>query len=353
MTTTIILSVGALLSVAGWYFYWNAHAKKFETSGYMGPATSWFGEFGMLAFAYLLTFLTVGRVKVIGKKNAPKKGRVLFAANHQLPCDFAMVRRGSGRHFRMLTAADQLGGFFGLLCAAGGVISVNFKAKTDGALAEQACIKAVSAKYSRIPFGLAAVLWLFLIAGFGYFFTEGESYPAIACVIAALVLAGCPGSSPALGIFPQGSLLPDDPQFKELFRPGAVRIGRSAEAASSETVWITPMAIHYKRDPKGADWTHKYLSKMRSMFVGTRSPKTWNPIFKLNLDELSQERRAAVEAERKEALRAHRKSNVTNYGGVVVVGKPIDVSTLPADPIEAIGVIRNEIARLYEEAQKH
>ena len=352
--TWLIASGAALLSVVVWYFFWNSHAKQFQTSGYVPPASSWFGQFGMIAFAYLLTFLTVGKVKVIGKKNAPKKGRVIFAANHQLPCDFAMVRRGSGRHFRMLTAADQLGGFFGLLSAAGGVISVAFKNKaTDGALAQEGCVKALSHKGFRIPFKLALVLWATALAGFVVSMQNGSDLGEILAIVGALFVLGCPGSKPALGIFPQGSLLPDDPELTEIFRPGAIKMARDAALASGESVKIVPLAIHYRKDPAKADWTHKYLKGMRSMFIGVRSPKTWNPLFKLNLDDLPESERERVKAERKEILRAYARAKTTNYGGVVVVGEPIDAATLPEDPIAAITIIKEKIAALLDEARKH
>lgn len=353
MLTFAIASIGTLLGVAGWYFYWKGHARRFEESGYVPPASSWFGELAFTAFAYLLTFLAVGKVKVYGRSNLPRGGRVVFAGNHQLPCDFAMLRRGSGRHFRMLTASDQLGGFFGLLCAAGGVISVAFKQKSDGQAAEAACIRAVADKSFRIPLALAAVLWALAAAAFVYAVANGLSLWALACVVAALIVAGMPGSGPALGIFPQGSLLPDDPEFKELFRPGAVRIACAASGVSSEPVKIVPIGICYKHDPKGADWTHKHLKGMRSMFLGTRNPKVWNPAFKVKLDELPEAERAEQERIRKEIMDAHKKSHVTNYGGVVVVGKPIDVAELPADPIEAIAIVRARIVEAVAEAGRH
>ncbi len=349
----IISILGALFGVAGWYMFWKGHAARFPQSGYVPPQTSWFGEFGMAAFAYLLTFLTVGKVKVIGKNKLPRGGRVIFAANHQLPCDFAMVRRGSGRHFRMLTAADQLGGFFGVLAACGGVISVAFKQKTDGQAAEQGCIRSVAAKNWRISFGVAVTLWLASAAGFVASLHFGMPWYALGAVVLALVVAGMPGSGPALGIFPQGALLPDDPDMKELFRPGAVRIGKAAASAAGEPVTIVPMAIHYKRDPNGADWTHRHLKGMRSMFLGTRNPKAWNPEFKKDLEAMTADERAESEAKRKEIMKAHKKSNVTNYGGVVVVGDPISIADLPEDPIEAIAIVRARIVELYETAKQH
>jgi 1-acyl-sn-glycerol-3-phosphate acyltransferase len=294
-------------------------------------------------------------VKVFGRKNLPKKGRVIFAANHQLPCDFAMVRRGAGRHFRMLTASDQLGGFFGLLSASGGVISVAFKQKNDGVAAQEGCVRALSCKGFRISWPMAVGIWLGLFAYLAASIYSGDvSGPLVLGLVAvALFVAGCPGSSPALGIFPQGSLLPDDPELKEHFRPGVIKIARETALASGEPVMIVPMAIRYKRNPAEADWTHKHLKGMRSMFLGARNPRAWNPIFKLNLDELSVSERERVEKERKEIMSAYKQAKVTNYGGVVVVGKAINAADLPEDPIKAVTMIKGEIAGLLFDADKH
>lgn len=301
----VVSGVLASCLLAGWYKHWQEHARKFTQSGYTPPRT---GRAGQLAFKLatrLLTFLTVGRVIVVNRCKSPKHGRVIFAANHQLPCDFAMLRRAANRHFRMLTAADQLKGPIGFLGAWMGVISVAFKQKSDGAAAEAACIKAVA---------------------------ENEG---------------------ALGIFPEGALLPDNPNLSENFRPGAVRIARAAALASGSPVQIVPIAIFYKHDRKQADWTHRFFGRFRSTFLGTRNPRNFDPIFKESLEGKSETEVAQIEAIREAKLRGYRKSHVTNYGGVVVVGEPIDIRDLPEDPIEAIGKIRDAVAALLVEAKKH
>jgi 1-acyl-sn-glycerol-3-phosphate acyltransferase len=352
MTHFFIAAAAVLLGSTGWFLYWKRHASKFSQSGYVPPASSWFSEFAACGFVRLLTSLTVGKVKVYGKEKAPRHGRVIFAANHQLPCDFAMLRLGAGRHLRMLTDSGQLKGIFGVLAALGGVISVNTKQECGGAAAERGCSKAVADKSFRIGFGLACVLWMLALAGFVFSLSAGSSLGAIAAVLAFLVVGSFPGSEPSLGIFPQGGLLPDDFDLKEHFRPGAIRVARESMELSGEPIKIVPVAIHYRWDPKFAGWTHRYLKGLRSMFGALRNPRYWNPIFKLKLDELSPEERTRVEQAREQLLREFAKSKVTNYGGVVMVGDAIDASTLPQDPIEAIAVIKQEVRKLLEEAKK-
>jgi 1-acyl-sn-glycerol-3-phosphate acyltransferase len=90
------------------------------------------------------------------------------------------------------------------------------------------------------------------------------------------------------------------------FRTGAVRAMQRARELGSENVAVLPMAIFYQRTP-----THTLLSKLgtRHMF-GPR-----------------------------------------NFGASVAIGKPIPITTLPADPRAATEVLRVEIARLYEVAK--
>jgi len=310
-----ILFAGAMLR---WYTFWKPHADKFQVSGYMPPDTSVFGKFWFNVASRFLVFMTVGRVKVVRLAPLPTGDEsVIFASNHQYPPDFAMLRIGSKRHLRMLTSSDELKGFFGVIAAFLGVISVAFREKSDGAAAEEACVRAV---------------------------------------------AKVRGS---LGIFPQGALIPRNILKKEEFRPGIVRISRKAfalqceevlskqRAADAKPVTIVPMAIYYRHDPVHADWTHFFLQKTRSMWLGMRNPKVDDPLFKLDVTTLGDAERAEVERLKEAKTKAYRRSHVTKYGGVVVVGEPINSLTLPEDQFEAVEVIRLKIAELLRIAEQH
>jgi len=301
----IALCVLLFARLALWYKTWKSHAAKFPTSGYTPPRAGFMSALCYAAACRFVTFMTVGSVKVIRTAEVPKTGRCIFAANHQLPCDFAMLRRGSGRHMRMLTAAEQLEGNFGVISAWFGAISVAFKQKSDGQAAERACTAAVAE-----PDG-------------------------------------------TLGIFPQGALLPDNVLKKEEFRPGCIRMARGASEMSHDDVSIIPVAIHYRRSPQRADWTHRFLRKYRSLFPALRNPRNWNPLFKLDAETLEPGEKARVLAEREQALQAYKNTRATNFGGVVVVGAPIKVSTLPQDPLQAIEVVRVQIAELLAVAERN
>ena len=299
-----IVTIAGVIRLAQWYSFWKKHAVKFVDSGYTPPRAGLLSELCFAAACRFVTFMTVGKVLVYRRRKVPTDGRIIFAANHQLPCDFAMVRAASGRHFRMLTASGELGGLFGVLSAWFGVISVAFKQKSDGAAAEQACVNAVAE------------------------------------------LNG------AIGIFPQGALLPENVLKKTEFRPGCVRMAAKASALSGEDVLIVPIAIHYIRDSAKADWTHRFLKGFRSRFLGMRNPRHWDADFKIDETQLGESERAELLARREAKLKEYRRSKVTNYGGVVVVGNPIPASTLPTDPLEAIEVVRQEMAALLEIAER-
>lgn len=349
MFSLLGLSAAVLASVLTiWYLFYQSHAAKYSQSGYVPPVTGPLGRIGFAAFSYLLTFLTVGKVRVTRKGRLPF-GRVVFAANHQLPCDFAMIRRGAGRHFHMLTASDQLGGPFGVLSAAGGVISVAFKNKEkDGPAAEKGCVKALSASFG-IELSIVAVA---LAGVFAAVVFESIFLGSALLLASGFLLARAP-YYPALGIFPEGSLLPDNPELGVNFRPGAIRIARAVAAKTGEPVFIVPMAIHYERDKAYADWTHRHLAGMRSMFPAIRNPKTWDPIFKVKLDELPESERADLAAKQEALKKAYAKSGKPVYGGAVVVGEAVNVADLPEDPIAAANFLRDIVAGLLNEARQH
>ena len=298
------LAVVVVLGLYRWYSYWSYHARKFSQSGYMAPKTTWAGKVFMNLSTRLLTFLTVGPVKVVNGHKSPKSGRTVYIGNHQMPCDFAMLRRGAGRHFRTLTSAKELKGFFGVLGAWSGVISIAFKEKADRAAAQDSCVLTV---------------------------TEEN---------------GC------LGIFPEGNLLPDNPELNERWLPGAVRIARAASAnAGGAPVNIVPIALYYEQDPQKASWSQRFLK--RNKWLGKRDPRNWDPVFKLDLEKMGADEKARVEKERAEKLKEYYRSHVTLYGGVVVVGDPIEVSTLPSNEDEASSVLRDKVRELLAEAKKH
>ncbi len=367
-----------------WFKYWRQHAGKYEESGYTPPASSWGAEVLFYLFARALVFVTVGRVDLIhgrllrgqagtyefeqdlqgGIGDLP--GRTVFLSNHQMQPDFAMLRHGAGRHFRMLTSADELkdlpekAGYlpcllrkiFAVGSAASGVISVGFKNKDDGQKAQSACIAALASNYTRLSrpqLVLLLVFWLLLALTA---ILSGHAYLAVGALVLSGLVGCLPGSQPALGIFPEGSLFPDNPELSEHFRPGAFRIAKAVAERSGEPVQIVPMAIYYKRDEKDAGWSQRFFAKLRSNYRGKRHPRCY-PEFKLDADKLPEHEREQVLARREQLMDEYRNSTMQLYGAVVVRGDPVLINELPDDPIAAMQDLRDRVAALYQVAKSH
>ncbi|MBZ0186074.1 MAG: hypothetical protein K8F91_07430, partial [Candidatus Obscuribacterales bacterium] len=122
-------------------------------------------------------------------------------------------------------------------------------------------------------------------------------------------------------LFPQGKLVRDNVLRSEDFRTGAIRAMHAARdkfGCQSCELAVLPMAVHYKRDARDATWFHKLVVKLG---------------FK-NFRRFKYDGVAA-----------------TNYGAIVVIGRPIPMDDLPADPREAIEVVKQEIDKLLAVAK--
>lgn len=123
-------------------------------------------------------------------------------------------------------------------------------------------------------------------------------------------------------MFPQGTLVKDNVQRSEQYRTGAMRaIARACAeyGVSPDEIAALPVAILYLRDPRYASTMHKLLNK-----IG------WKKFRSFRYD----------------------KQSTTNYGAIVVIGKPILASSLPADARDATEVVRVEIDKCLTQAKE-
>lgn len=356
MTNLLMLGALAVLSAA-WFFRWRRHSRRSaKVSGYIPPNTSFFGKAFHSYVTLAASFITVGPLKVVNPENLPSDKRVLLVANHQFLADASVLRRVSGRHFRALGDVAHFPGFFGLISSWLGVVTFSFKTKEDRAAGELAGVKVLAAKRSRFSIkwnsGLVTVLSLIFAGLCLIAIGHDEAVEAVGWLGAFAFISSRKGGDPCLGIAPQGALMPDNELKPEEFRVGCVRAAKAASAMCKEPVFIVPMAFHYLRDAKDAHWSQSIFNWTRSRFLGLRNPKHWDPIFKLDLETLGEEEKAAVEVERKTKWDAYKRSHVTLYGVVVAVGEPIDVSTLSDCPKEAIETIRLKMVDLLETAKR-
>lgn len=123
-------------------------------------------------------------------------------------------------------------------------------------------------------------------------------------------------------MFPQGKLVKDNVQRPDEYRTGSTRAIQRACAeygVNPDEIAALPVAILYLRDPRYASWMHKLMNK-----IG------WKKFRSFRYD----------------------KQSTTNYGAVVVFGKPILASSLPADARDATEVIRVEIDKCLSQAKE-
>ena len=133
-------------------------------------------------------------------------------------------------------------------------------------------------------------------------------------------------------LFPQGRLVWDNVLRPEDFRTGATRMVKATLAEIGEDpFFVLPIAIHYKREAKDATVLARVLRGM-----GMKWFRRWRDYEVVRHEDGTKTRNPKVEV---------------TYGAKCVIGKPIDVRTLPADPRQAIEVVRIAIQELLEEAQ--
>lgn len=291
LAALIILVLG--LTAYRRYKFWKKEAAKLLEGGYLpAPPTLAARLFFKLA-TRLIAFLVVGPVKVIGRKNARHKGRLLLAPNHTFAMDFSVVRTAVPTHYVQIAKAAEVQGFRALIAAWVGTIA----AKVEGGAAQK-------------PGQGAAVV------------TAAADYMAS-------------GTHARLLMFPQGKLVYDNVLRPEDFRTGAVRTLRLAaeKIGSADDLAVLPMALHYKRERKDATVFHRLVMALSRLIPPLKGFRRWVDVAR-NPDG------------------SKTKTVFTTYGATVVIGKPIPVADLPENPHEATEIVRLKIQELLEQAQK-
>jgi 1-acyl-sn-glycerol-3-phosphate acyltransferase len=269
--------------------FWIYQGRKLQKTGYMPPPSSKFARWFYKRSCHLIAWLKVGPIKVIGRENARFDGRGLVLPNHQFAMDFAAVGVATPFSYRQIAKAKELRGIRGPLAAWVGTVGV----QVEGGKAQ-----------------------------------DGKSNTVIDT--AKDILAHSHGAR--LLLFAQGKLVWDNILRKEDFRTGATRILQATIAEiGQDPIYVLPMAIHYKRDPKDATRLHRFLSA-----IGVKSFRRFKDYELVDNGDGTKTKKDRI---------------YTTYGAVVVVGKPIDARTLSADPREAIESIRVVIQGLLEQAQ--
>jgi 1-acyl-sn-glycerol-3-phosphate acyltransferase len=255
----------------------------------MPPASSKFARWFYKRACHLLAWLYVGPVKVIGQENAHFNGRGMVLPNHQFAMDFAVVGMATPFSYRQIAKSMELQGIRAPLAAWIGTVGV----QVEGGKTQDGAANTVIETSKKI-------------------------------------LAHSHGAR--LLLFAQGKLVWDNVLRPEEFRTGATRIAQATLGEiGDEPLYFLPEAIHYKRDPKDATRLTKILHG-----IGLKGFRHWKDY----------ELVTNADGSKTKAPR-----NYTTYGATIVIGKPIDVRSLPTDPRQAIEAYRVILQGLLEQAQ--
>jgi 1-acyl-sn-glycerol-3-phosphate acyltransferase len=271
--------------------FWIYQGKKIQQTGYMPPPSSKFARWFYKRACHIFAFLFVGPVKVIGRENALFDGRGLVLPNHQFAMDFAVVGTATPFSYRQVAKAKELLGLVrGSLAAWIGTVGV----QVEGGKAQ-----------------------------------DGGSNTVIDTSKNILVHS----HGARLLLFPQGMLVWDNILVpKTGFRTGATRILQATLAEiGNDPLYVLPMAVLYKRDPKDATRLTKIIHGL-----GLKGFRRWKD-FELVVNA--------------DGTKTKKPRIYTTYGATVVIGKPIDARTLPVDPRAAIEAVREVIQGLLDQAQ--
>ncbi|MBX9669814.1 MAG: hypothetical protein K2X93_19475 [Candidatus Obscuribacterales bacterium] len=124
---------------------------------------------------------------------------------------------------------------------------------------------------------------------------DEESQEGRSKALKAAIRALCEGGPDVcMIIFPQGQLTPDEQVRRSDFKSGTMAIAKLAARKRKEPIWIVPVGMHYKTDPRGSTLFQKTLQGL-----GFARFRNW--------------------------------FGQQNYGAYAVVGKPFKVSPKAAD----------------------
>lgn len=195
----------------------RAYIERVSTCGFLAPPPTVQGLRSLRRLARFLTFVQVGRIKVLGRENLDNvKGPMLVAPNHPNSADVAVMPLVLDRPARYMAARGVFtfaGGWGALLCAPMGAFAVDLSPGMGGP-AKDAAVKVLTSGETLCMF------------------PEGWAYL-------------------------NGRLGP--------LKKGAVRITREAAQLLGETTYLVPVFLRYGRYP--GDWIRKFPPPIEYTFV--------------------------------------------------------------------------------------
>lgn len=201
-----------------WLTRWNAYVKQVSTCGYVAPPPTDKALRNLLKVARFLTFIQVGKVKVVGRENLDTvPGPYMFSANHPAGADVMLIPVVLNRKARYMAHETVFTAGFGLgahIVGPGGAFVAHDNIRDNGVRARAASVKIL---------------------------TSGQT----------------------LVLLPEG-LTNYDPVMLPL-KEGAVRIVKQAALELGKPAFIVPAYIRYGTYP--GKWLQRYPRAMQYLIV--------------------------------------------------------------------------------------
>ncbi len=252
----IVLSILVSFFLVGFYQliiakiqFWAPHVALVREGGYVPPQPSVLTALLMRAFCILLGFLEVGPIRIHGRSRLPETGPTIIAPFHIDAGDGSIISAMLGvRSMYYLIRTTEVAGARGWMATLTGAIAVDEESQEGRTRAFKAAVRALC-----------------------------DGGPDV-CMI----------------IFPQGQLTPDEQVRRTDFKSGTMAIAKLAARKRKEPIWIVPVGMHYKTNPRGSTLFQKTVQRL-----GFSHFRNW--------------------------------FGQQNYGAYAVVGKPFKVSPKAAD----------------------
>jgi 1-acyl-sn-glycerol-3-phosphate acyltransferase len=187
--------------------FWGPEVKKVQAGGYVPPPPYFLTALMMRVFCVVLGFLEVGPIRISGRHRLPKRGPMIIAPFHIDAGDASIV--SSLLHVRpmyYLIRTTEVQGWRGWIATMTGAIAVDEESQEGRTKGFKATIAALNAG----------------------------------------------GPDVCMVIFPQGQLVPDQETRRADFKSGTMLIAKMVARKRKEPVWIVPVGVHYKKDPRQA-----------------------------------------------------------------------------------------------------
>ncbi len=213
-------------AIEGRIQFWAAEVTKVRAGGYVPPAPYILKSLLCRFVCFILGFLEVGPIKIVGKERMPAHGPRIIAPFHIDAGDASIVSAliGITPMYYLIRTTEVLG-YRGWIATMTGAIAVDEESQEGRTRAFKAAVSALSSG----------------------------------------------GENTQLVIFPQGQLVPDQITRRHEFKSGTMAIAKICARRRKEPIWIVPVGVHYKTDPAESTYFQKVVQalgfkKFRNLF---------------------------------------------------------------------------------------